>query len=254
MGRRLSPKRHLRQRVRKSRRARLGRQRSASGELLKDATARYKAGDYDAAIERFEAAYALKPNPTLVYNIARCYERAAKLEQAIAAYERFLELPGTTSKLRAGALSSIDALKRERALRNRKETPKIEEGAPPPTVEAPKPTVRQVTPAPRPRSRVLEWTLLGVGLAALGGGLTLGLFASAGEKDYTRATSVEEQERIESRTRARALGADLLYGVGGTSVVVSLILWLFLDDASSAPVTIAPDIVGDGGLTLHGQF
>src|SRR5690606_12016752 len=81
--------------------------------LVERAVEHYQARRYEAAIELFERAYALRAEPELVYNIARSYERLARSEDAIREYRRFVELPGTTSELRSLAFASIEALREE---------------------------------------------------------------------------------------------------------------------------------------------
>lgn len=49
-------------------------------------------GRYQEAIRAFEAAYALRPDPVLVFNIANACRKAGRLEDAIVAYERFLAM------------------------------------------------------------------------------------------------------------------------------------------------------------------
>jgi hypothetical protein len=78
----------------------------------------YKARKYNAAIKYFRDAYALKPDPTLIFNIARSYERLGKVEDAIANYQAYVDAPGTTTEDRADALNRIKALKQEQAARD----------------------------------------------------------------------------------------------------------------------------------------
>lgn len=78
----------------------------------------YKARKYVAAIKYFRDAYALKPDPTLIFNIARSYERLGKVEDALANYQAYVDAPGTTSEDRADALNRIKALRQEQAARD----------------------------------------------------------------------------------------------------------------------------------------
>ena len=50
----------------------------------------YEEGQYVAAIEEFEKAYALDPKPAFLYNVAQCSEKLGKLRQAVTYLERFL--------------------------------------------------------------------------------------------------------------------------------------------------------------------
>lgn len=51
----------------------------------------YEEGQYVAAIEEFEKAYALDPKPAFLYNVAQCSEKLGKLRQAVVYLDRFLK-------------------------------------------------------------------------------------------------------------------------------------------------------------------
>jgi tetratricopeptide (TPR) repeat protein len=53
-------------------------------------SAHYAAGEYQQALDEFEAVKRLKPAPALDYNIARCLDRLERPRDAIAAYERYV--------------------------------------------------------------------------------------------------------------------------------------------------------------------
>ncbi|MFO0655199.1 MAG: hypothetical protein U0787_08980 [Polyangia bacterium] len=46
--------------------------------------------EYSAALSQFEAAYALRQAPTLLYQIARCHHRLGNTKEAKAFYKRYL--------------------------------------------------------------------------------------------------------------------------------------------------------------------
>ncbi len=49
------------------------------------------AGDYDAAIELYEKAYAVIPHPLMLFNIGQAHRLAGRDEEALAAYQRYLD-------------------------------------------------------------------------------------------------------------------------------------------------------------------
>ncbi len=55
------------------------------------ATAAYKSGDYDKAIEEFEAAYQINAEPQLLYNLAQASRLAKKPERALEYYHKYLD-------------------------------------------------------------------------------------------------------------------------------------------------------------------
>src|SRR3954463_12832724 len=52
--------------------------------------ARYNLKEYKAAIEEFEAAYRLKPDPVFLYNLGQTYRLADDPEQALHFYRAYL--------------------------------------------------------------------------------------------------------------------------------------------------------------------
>ena len=69
---------------------------AANAALDSDAQTRFDAathyfqdGDYEHALEEFQAAYGLSERPAMLYNISLCYERLANLPQAIQYLERY---------------------------------------------------------------------------------------------------------------------------------------------------------------------
>src|SRR3954470_15396377 len=57
---------------------------------LKSAIVYYDDGRYEDAAREMRTAYDLRPLADLQYNLAQCYERLNKLDDAAAAYEKYL--------------------------------------------------------------------------------------------------------------------------------------------------------------------
>jgi len=92
----------------------------------------YDAGEYQAALAEFDAVKRFHDSPALDYNIARCYDRLERYEEAVSAYERYV-----TQKPDASDAASI----RERIATLRRRL------APPPTTTPPTTTPATTTPA-----------------------------------------------------------------------------------------------------------
>jgi hypothetical protein len=73
----------------------------------------YRVGQYQAAAEAWEHAFALDPRPRIKYNLAQAYERLGRLEEAVAAYEHY------TTNSDPGDPVYPDAMARLTALRQR---------------------------------------------------------------------------------------------------------------------------------------
>ncbi len=78
---------------------------------IREANTFYKAEDWEKALELYKQAYALSPNPKLLYRMGKSAENAGKLREAIGFYEQFMtELPDEdASKKVAGFLPELKA-------------------------------------------------------------------------------------------------------------------------------------------------
>lgn len=50
----------------------------------------YKAGRFAEAVARFEAAYAAKPHPSILFNVAKCWEQLDEVAKALRAFKDYL--------------------------------------------------------------------------------------------------------------------------------------------------------------------
>ncbi len=71
----------------------------------------YDAGDYETALARFRAAFDLTQRPLLMYNVAQALDRLRRDEEAIAAYQRFIELD-PNSEIRGTAEARVRNMQR----------------------------------------------------------------------------------------------------------------------------------------------
>jgi hypothetical protein len=116
---------------------------AASGKdakkIYEEATAAFGLGKYAVAAEKYEAAFAIRPDPALLYNAAQAYRLAGNKPRALELYRNYVRLYPDGSNA-SDARGQFAALKKE-----------IEEGAgvqPPPT--APAAARPPVAPAPGP--------------------------------------------------------------------------------------------------------
>ncbi|MDX2009495.1 MAG: PEGA domain-containing protein [Myxococcaceae bacterium] len=77
--------------------------------LFDDGIAHYQRGAYDEAAEAFEASYALRQAPSVLFNIARSWEKAGKTAKAINAWQGWLAVSPTSSQ-RPDAEAALRAL------------------------------------------------------------------------------------------------------------------------------------------------
>jgi tetratricopeptide (TPR) repeat protein len=223
--------------------------------LVQDGMNHYRNREYDEAVQKFEAAYAINQQPELIYNVARAHEKAPRRDQAIQAYERFLSLPGSTADLRAKALASVEALRREKEAMERSRQPRDTGGG---SVVPPGSGGGVVTRPPKETSRTLEWVLIGGGAAVAATGAIFGVLALQANSDFKtlkadgadRATLEDKKSTVDNN----ALVADVMIGVGAVSIIAGAIMYLTTGhddgDVAVGPV-FGPD---QAGLAVSGRF
>ena len=70
------------------------RDRAAARKQFEQGTRLYQQARYEEAAAAFEAAYRLRPNGVVRYNLGQCYEKLGELEKALESYRAYLrEVP-----------------------------------------------------------------------------------------------------------------------------------------------------------------
>ena len=90
----------------------------------------YKARDYRHASEKFLQAYALDPDPNLLFNIARCYESLDDLDAAIEKYESFVATPDADPQGKRRATDALRSLRQARGAAARGASPSTSRAVP----------------------------------------------------------------------------------------------------------------------------
>ena len=109
------------------------------------------------------------------------------------------------------------------------------------------------------RRRKLALVAAGVGVAALGTGVALGLKSGQLEDDAyelcpvpTDCARASEANSLIDRGQSRATQANLAYGVAAGALVGGAVLWLL--GGSESPVAVSPRVAGGAGIDLMGRF
>jgi len=224
---------------------------AAAKKAFAAGTRAYAEGDFDAALQRFRRAYELTGSPDLLYNIATVSDRMRLDEEALHAYEGYLDArPDSVD--REHVASRIDVLRAAIEARRRAEidaeieTRKaaIEAAA---RVKAERPLTQHVGPGPGP------WIAMGTGGATLVAGAVL---FGLGQRDQSAvenapsgssySTIQEQADRGPKRTKA----GIALMSVGGAAVVGGLI-WQLTGGHEEAMPEIS---VGPTGISVKGRF
>lgn len=214
-------------------------------------TRAYADGEFETALASFRRAYELTGSPDLLYNIAAVSDRMRRDEDALGAYEGYLEarpesadrehVEGRIEVLRA-AIESRRRAELDAEIEARKAA--VEAAA---RVKAERPLTQHVGPGPGP------WITIGVGGAALAtGAVLLGL----GQRDQKKVenapagSSYSMVEEMADRGPRRSKAGVALMAVGGAGVIGGLI-WQLTGGHDEAIPELS---IGPTGISVKGTF
>ena len=228
---------------------------------VKAAVAYYDDGKYEDAAKEMSTAYALKALPDLQYNLAQCYERLNRLEDAARAYETYL----------AGRPDSPDKKQVEKRILNLRERAKAEAAgapAPPPLVQEKVvlKTVIVYKEVPPPPGRAARWAAYGLFVLAAGAaaaGIAFAVEASQASSDVTKGGSLTDVPPFTSKAAVDANGkTDVIvsavsFGVSGLALAGGIAMYFVgrKIDKEAPKLTLAPSLgPTGGGLAIAGRF
>lgn len=220
-------------------------------ELFRRSAELYREGRFAETAELLRKAYALQPEPILLFNLGRACEGMGDAPCAVDAYTRYLAT-SDASKDRGTIESRIRTLERQVAERAELERQRNAASALQPL---------PAEPPPPPRSPV-PWIVASVGLAGVGASIALGV-AAKNMHDEALGDPVQKTE-FEKQSKAESLAtATNVVLVGGVVLAVGGVVWAMLDRAqdgkkSGAPSAVARVLasvrVGPGSLGFGGTF
>ncbi len=229
-----------------------------AGALAREAEQLYREAKFTQAADLLRQAYDVEPNPKFLFNRARALEQAGDTAVALETYREYIALPAdeTEPELVIRAQETIDERTRPKDA-PRKAAPT--HASPPstkPTKEAVPTTTAKavgdqpakdhpvsnnttvaVPTAPTGRSKVPALVVSGLGVAALGVGVTFGLLANGARAQFSTATTLRGKIEFEAATRRDALVADLSLLVGVAAATVGIVLFARSDEPVSVAVT-----------------
>jgi tetratricopeptide (TPR) repeat protein len=187
-------------------------------ELFRASEEAFRAADFRRAVELLLKAYALFPEPVLLYDLARAYEGLGEAHEAAAAYERYLAADPHVAD-RPAIEQRVRELRRPEA-----------------TAREPASAVAPATPRATPPAAVSErrpsFVVLSLGLAAtgavlIGGGIGFSALASdrhdAAVEEPIASRAEAAQQEAERLTRA----ANVSLIAGGAFMVAGATLAVF---------------------------
>lgn len=214
-------------------------------------TRAYAEGDFETALERFRRAYELTGSPDLLYNIATVSDRMRLDEDALRAYEGYLEARPESAD-REHVESRIEVLRKaieaqrqaelEAEIEARKAA--LQAAA---KVKAERPLTQYVGPGPGP------WITIGAGSAAAVTGAVLFGLGQRDNKEVENAppgTSYASVEEMADRGPRRTKTGIALMGVGGAAVLGGVI-WQLTGGHEEAIPEVS---IGPTGISVRGRF
>ncbi len=209
----------------------------------------FEKGQYAEAASRFEAGYAMEPNPTFLYNLALAREKNGEFEKALDALSRYREAdPNAPDDV------AIDA--RIQTLRELVVKIKAEKNRPPrPEPVAPKVRIER---EPSVLDGYLPWVIAGVGSAGLVVGGVLGGLALKRQDDAVAEPVHAAALDLQAGAERLATGSTIAWVAGGVLAAVGLTLAIVgalsdegKDEEGMSTLTLR---LNPGGLTVGGTF
>ena len=201
-------------------------------DLFEQSARAYREGRFEEAVEKLLEARKLKPEPVLLYNLARAYEALGRWEDAANAYTQYLdEEPGAADRRAIeGRIATLRTQAAELAAARRPETKPVDDRAPGPA-----------TPGLRDRDdgtfpAFVPWAVAGAGIAVAGAGFGIGAAARTKHDDAVA-------EPIQQRAADLQESAEALAGVSTVMIVVGAVLvasgasWLIVRATSTTSTT-----------------
>jgi tetratricopeptide (TPR) repeat protein len=204
------------------------------------ATAAHQAGKYDVALTELEAAYALDPQPDLLYAIGQVHVKLGKCDDAVASYEKFLAT-NPPADAASSAHEAIDACKAQQP--------------PPPPPPEPTPPPKPVA-APPPEHKafytdVLGDVLVGGGIVGVVAGAVMYAGARSALDDADAAQTYDKHQELVDDARMKRNISIAAGAVGIAAIGVGV--WHYTRYHSEQSVTVAPTTSG-GMVTWMGRF
>ncbi len=199
--------------------------------LLEEGRVAYRDGRFADSVKLIKEAYDLKPEPVLLYHLARAYEGQGELELAEQAYSRYLREEKQISD-RGNIEQKIASLKKLVAERKQLAAEaKKAQGRP-----AAEPDQKAKPPPDSPKESVnpFPWVLFGSGALICGAGGVMGGIALSKNDDANEAPNQKEAVDAREDADAFAVVATVGYVTGGVLAGIGLI-WGIVDVATLGP-------------------
>lgn len=188
-------------------------------DLFTTARARYRDGRFKEAVELLRQAYAVHPEPVLLFNLGRALEDLGDLSNAADAYERYLasepKAPDRGAIEERARSLRVRVAEQERLRRERTDA------------DARATEARAAATGPQ-RSSAVPWILGGAGIAAAGTGAVFGLMARAKESDAADDPEQRTASYALDSAKRSATTANVLFAAGGALAGAGIVSFVLL--------------------------
>jgi tetratricopeptide (TPR) repeat protein len=181
--------------------------------LFTDGQKAYDVGEFERALTLYSDAYKLKPLPGFLFNIGQCHRQLGNFERAGFFYGRFIDNSNTDAPNVELARELLADVSRRQADKDAAEKKAAQEKAEAERRAADAPVAPPLTPVevstlPPPPPPVLEepvtkkawfWVVVGVGVAAVATGATLGIVAGSQPREVMYAPRPTSLPDIDGR-------------------------------------------------------
>jgi len=210
------------------------------------ATEAHQASNFDVALKELEAAFALDPQPDLLYAIGQVHVKLNNCPVAISYYERFIETkPGPEP---TGAAN--EAIKSCRD--------QLAAAQPAPVEPTPTPAVEPTPPPPPPPAEkrsfdAIGTTLVGLGVVSTIVGVVMYSSAISTLDDAEKAPTYQEHESLVDDAHGQRTLAVIFTAAGVAAIGVGAWHYLSFRKSETSKVAVIPTTTG-GMISWAGRF
>jgi tetratricopeptide (TPR) repeat protein len=199
-------------------------------ELFEQGRAAYREGRFSDSVSLLREAYALVPEPVLLYNLARAHEGLGEFPEAVDAYERYLATAKDIAD-RGAIERKLVSLRREledreRLARERDEALNAKRERADASAGPSDSELHSAGASPWP------WVIAGLGGAVIAAGGVFGSMALSTNDDAENAPSQLESASLRDDAEGLATFSTIGFVLGGV-VLASGVTWGVIDLASS---------------------
>lgn len=211
-------------------------------ELMAKAKKLYGEKKFEESLKMFQAAYKVKQNPKLLFNMGIICERLGRLEEAVGYYDKFVVSPELSLDLRAKGQKRLDVLRPiVKAQKQKEEDAKKAALAKKQQEEDKKNQNNKVVQNPKPKktessssNKLFGYVLTGVGgAAALTGGVLL--LTLGDEMAFAEEATPEARRSTRSSRNNRKVAGTILIGAGAAVMTTGLLVWALSGDDEAKP-------------------